>query len=148
MSFKIAILLSFVLIGFVLAQAPTSAGCSCTDDQCACCAEIPGIQTDVCANLEWFANNQTLQVAATFAGANILNSPFSKSQPSQCVVFFLNKVKICINLDNFVAQKQGACGCFDVTGTAFGVDVKAPLGCFVVGSNPTCTVPPSPFKAM
>jgi hypothetical protein len=58
MSFKIAILLSFVLIGFVLAQAPTSAGCSCTDDQCACCAEIPGIQTDVCANLEWFANNQ------------------------------------------------------------------------------------------
>jgi len=65
MSFKAIILLSFVLIGFVLAQAPSAASCQCTGNICSCCAEIPGIQTDVCANLEWFANNQVSFVLAT-----------------------------------------------------------------------------------
>lgn len=64
MTFKLAILLSLALIGFVLAQAPSSSpACSCNDNMCSCCAEIPGIQTDVCANLEWFANNQVSQIS-------------------------------------------------------------------------------------
>mmetsp|Transcript_29477 Transcript_29477/g.32796 ORF Transcript_29477/g.32796 Transcript_29477/m.32796 type:complete len:152 (+) Transcript_29477:74-529(+) len=124
MYYSLALFLAIICI--VAAQG--DAGCSCKGVACNCCAEYENgpLTLSTCADLTWDAANKSVGAEITFGGAEVLQTSFSQSHPSECINVGL--FKLCFTMENATLTNTGACACFSVAFTTFGVNVALPLG--------------------
>jgi len=111
-------------------------GCNCTGNECDCCQLVPGVQSSVCLDTLWDATAQTITAKATFGGFNFGQATFSEKNNQQCLNIFGGS--LCIIASNLSIVSTGACGCWDVTISFFGVNADVKVGCFNFGYGATC----------
>jgi len=136
---KISILFLFFFISVgssIVKNYKEANGCNCTQTECDCCQSIPALQTNICLDTLWDSNAQTITAKATVGSFNFGETTFSQAQPKQCLNILGGS--LCIVAKNLTIVSTGACGCWDVTVSFFGVNADVQVGCFNFGYGATC----------